>query len=122
VNHRLIITSVLGAPYRDALWEDTKKLIKFSELVLKNQISPVVINTTINLTVPANLSPKDYYKSKSSKKRVVKYYAKKSSEKVYVKKSITKKFYAKKNSKKKIVKKGKKYIQQALLIKQNLEN
>ncbi|MGC9017788.1 MAG: D-alanyl-D-alanine carboxypeptidase family protein [Caldimicrobium sp.] len=109
VNHRLVITSVLGAPYRDALWEDTKKLIKFSELVLKNQISPVVINTTVNLTVPANLSPKDYYKSKSSsKKRVAKYYAKKPSKNVFAKKSTTKKFYAKKDSKKKIVKKGKK--------------
>ena len=109
VNHRLIITSVLGAPYRDALWEDTKKLIKFSELVLKNQISPVVINTTVNLSVPANLSPKDYYKSKSSsKKRVAKYYAKKPSKNVFAKKSTTKKFYVKKDTKKKVVKKGKK--------------
>ncbi len=109
VKNRLIITSILGAPYRDSLWEDTKKLIKFSELVLENKISPVIINTAVNLSVPASLSPKDYYKSKSkiSKKGNSKYYAKNKSKKIFAKNS-TKKFYSKETSRKKIVKKSKK--------------
>lgn len=113
VNNRLIITSILGAPYRDALWEDTKKLIKFSELVLENRISPVIINTAVNLSLPASFSPKDYYnsKAKGSYKKSKKY-TKKSLKKKYVKKSFvknsSKKKYVKRSSKKKVVKKYKK--------------
>ncbi|MFN3921915.1 MAG: D-alanyl-D-alanine carboxypeptidase family protein [Caldimicrobium sp.] len=69
VKDRLVITSLLGAPYRDALWEDTKKLIKFSELVLERKVSPVIINTAINLSIPASTKPISYYKE--SRKEVL---------------------------------------------------
>lgn len=99
VKNRLIITSILGAPYRDALWEDTKKLIKFSELVLENKISPVIINTVVNLSVASSLSPKDYYKSKAKGQfKKSKLYAKKSSKKKVVK-VASKKSVAKKTKK-----------------------
>lgn len=69
VKDRLVITSLLGAPYRDSLWEDTKKLLKFSELVLERKISPVIINTAINLSIPASTKPISTYKE--SKKQAL---------------------------------------------------
>ncbi|MDM7202731.1 MAG: serine hydrolase, partial [Thermodesulfobacteriaceae bacterium] len=62
VKDRLIITSLLGAPYRDSLWEDTKKLLKFTELVLERKISPVIINTAVNLSLPVQFKPLSYYR------------------------------------------------------------
>ncbi len=110
VKNRLIITSVLGAPYRDALWEDTKKLIKFSELALENKISPVVINTAVNLNLPVSLTPKAYYKSKAKvTMKSSKLYAKKKSSKTLAKKANQTKV-AKKPLKNKVVKKQKKFL------------
>lgn len=62
VKDRLVITSLLGAPYREALWEDTKKLIRFSELVFDRKVSPVVINTAVNTALPVSMKPSAYYR------------------------------------------------------------
>lgn len=62
VKDRLVITSLLGAPYREALWEDTKKLIRFSELVFDRKVSPVVINTAVTTALPASMKPSAYYR------------------------------------------------------------
>jgi D-alanyl-D-alanine carboxypeptidase len=62
---RLIITAVLGAPDRETLWEDTKNLLKFSELVFEKKLSPVFINTAVNTSILASekfISPYYYYK------------------------------------------------------------
>lgn len=70
VKDRLIITSILGAPNRDALWEDTKKLIRFSELVLEGKASPVAINTAVNTAVPVSIKPRAYYREVQKKSQV----------------------------------------------------
>uniref|UniRef100_A0A832LVM1 D-alanyl-D-alanine carboxypeptidase n=1 Tax=Caldimicrobium thiodismutans TaxID=1653476 RepID=A0A832LVM1_9BACT len=62
VKDRLVITSLLGAPYREALWEDTKKLIRFSELVFDRKVSPVVINTAVTTALPVSMKPSAYYR------------------------------------------------------------
>ena len=62
VKDRLVITSLLGALTRDTLWEDTKKLLRFSELVLERKASPVIVNTAINLNFPVNIKPVSYYR------------------------------------------------------------
>ena len=60
---RLIITSVLGAPKRSILWADSKKLIKFSELVLENKVSPIYITTVVNNNMLASAKlPSFYYR------------------------------------------------------------
>lgn len=71
VKDRLIITSILGAPNRDALWEDTKKLIRFSELVLEGRVSPVAINTAVNTAVPVSIKPRAYYGEVQKKSQVI---------------------------------------------------
>lgn len=78
-NH-LVITTLLGVPNRESLWEETKKLIKFSQLVLAKKVSPVIINTAVNTPLWAGRKPVSYKKfnklsiSKSSvlKKKYVK--------------------------------------------------
>ncbi len=75
IKDRLVITSILGAPDRWSLWNDTKKMLKIAELVLENKISPVYINTVVNLTQPVNhiYAVKNKYKSaknKNSKTRI----------------------------------------------------
>lgn len=70
VKDRLIITSLLGAPYREALWDDTKRLIRFSEMVVERKVSPVVINTAVNTALPASIKPSAYYReSKKASQR-----------------------------------------------------
>jgi len=60
---RLIITAILGAPKRSILWLDSKKLIKFSELVLENKVSPVYITTVVNSNMLASAKlPSFYYR------------------------------------------------------------
>jgi len=60
---RLIITAVLGAPKRSILWSDSKKLIKFSELVLEDKVSPVFITTVVNSNMLASARlPSFYYR------------------------------------------------------------
>lgn len=71
VKERLIITSLLGAPNREALWEDTKKLIKFSELVLEGKVSPVAINTAVTTAVPVSIKPKAFYREVQRKNQQV---------------------------------------------------
>jgi len=90
VGNRLVITSLLGSPYREALWEDTKKLIKFSELVLQGKLSPVVINTAVNLSIPVNFTPKEIYKNHTMRNKNLKY-AKASHKKTLLAKSKTNK-------------------------------
>ncbi|MFN3505222.1 MAG: D-alanyl-D-alanine carboxypeptidase family protein [Caldimicrobium sp.] len=80
IKDRIVVTSLLGAPYRDSLWEDTKKLIKFSELVLERKTPPVIVNTAINLNLPASAKPISYYKE-SKKQSIKKTYAYNSSKK-----------------------------------------
>ncbi len=60
IKNRLIITSILGAPKRDFLWKNTKKLINFSELVLAGKTSPVFINTVVNTEVLASKNIKEF--------------------------------------------------------------
>lgn len=119
IKDRIVITSLLGAPYRDSLWEDTKKLIKLSELVLERKTPPVIVNTAINLNLPASTKPISYYRetkkisvkkniaSTKSKKRLTTL-AKKS-------KATSKTILAKKSSNKNKVQKGsmKQYTAQA---------
>ncbi|MCS7279638.1 MAG: serine hydrolase [Thermodesulfobacteriaceae bacterium] len=64
-NH-LIITSLLGVPSREGLWEETKKLLKFSQLVLEKKVSPVIINTAVNTNLWAGKKPVSYKKVKKS--------------------------------------------------------
>ncbi|MCS7149953.1 MAG: serine hydrolase [Caldimicrobium sp.] len=72
INNRLIVTSLLGAPSREVLWEDTKKLIHFSQMVLERKVSPVIINTAVNTALPASIKPSTYYKeSKRSNQKIV---------------------------------------------------
>ncbi len=54
IKDRMVITSLLGAPSREALWEDTKRMLKFAELVLDNKISPIYLNTFVDLSQPVN--------------------------------------------------------------------
>ncbi|RKX57818.1 MAG: hypothetical protein DRP29_07755, partial [Thermodesulfobacteriota bacterium] len=63
-NNRLIITSILGDPERDYLWEDTKKLVEFSKLVLSNKLSPVLIKTSVNTAILASKKFKYYVNGK----------------------------------------------------------
>ena len=58
---RLIITAILGAPKRSILWRDSKKLIKFSELVLENKVSPVFITTVVNTNMLASSKFSEFY-------------------------------------------------------------
>jgi len=118
VKNRLVITSLLGSPYRDALWEDTKKLIKFSELVLEKKASPVVINTAVNLSLPASVTPKEYYKSHSKVSRKGTILAKKSSQKMVAKRS-TQKSFAKASSKAQYAKHSSGSATKKLLAKKN---
>ncbi len=113
IKDRLVITSLLGAPYRDALWEDTKRLLNFAELVLEKKTSPLIINTTVNLSVPASLKPSSYYKSSKGASSGKKYVGKKVSKKTYVSKhTSSKKRVVVKNSgvKSKIAKKKTKRV------------
>lgn len=71
VKDRLVITSLLGAPNRESLWEDTKKLIRFSELVLEGKVSPVAINTAVNTAVPVSIKPRAYYRDVQKKSQVL---------------------------------------------------
>lgn len=71
VKDRLVITSILGAPNRESLWEDTKKLIRFSELVLEGKVSPVAINTAVNTAVPVSIKPKAYYREVQKRNHLV---------------------------------------------------
>jgi D-alanyl-D-alanine carboxypeptidase (penicillin-binding protein 5/6) len=54
IKDRLVITSILGAPNRESLWQDTKRMLKIAELVLGNKINPVYVNTVVNLSQPVN--------------------------------------------------------------------
>jgi D-alanyl-D-alanine carboxypeptidase (penicillin-binding protein 5/6) len=54
IKDRLVITSILGAPNRESLWQDTKRMLKIAELVLENKINPVYVNTVVNLSQPVN--------------------------------------------------------------------
>ncbi len=63
-NNRLVITSILGAPTRESLWEETKKLLKFSQLVLEKKVTPVIINTAINTHLWAGKKTVSYKKIK----------------------------------------------------------
>ena len=60
IKNRLIITSILGAPKRDFLWKNTKKLINFSELVLAGKTTPVFINTVVNTEILASKNIKEF--------------------------------------------------------------
>lgn len=101
VKDRLIITSLLGAPHREALWEDTKKLLKFSELVLERKLSPVVINTAVNIAIPASVKPSTYYKEAKKLKRKLSITKVKTP---VTKRSSTKKYLSQRFSSKKITK------------------
>lgn len=73
INDRLVITSVLGSPNRDSLWEDSKNLISFSKLVLMHYTTPVYITTVVNNSVLVNKTfkksrAKTYKKYKKRKK------------------------------------------------------
>ena len=75
VKDRLVITSILGAPNRESLWQDTKKMLKIAELVLENKINPVYVNTVVNLSQPVNhvyhvYTVKNKIKSTNHEKRV----------------------------------------------------
>ncbi len=107
VDGHLIITSLLGAPNRGSLWEDTKKLLNFSKLVLTGKTSPIVINTVVNLSIPANFK-RDIYKNKHVMKKS-KILANKKQNKSYLSKSkqIKKKIYTKNNLKNEVITKTK---------------
>ncbi|MFN3567291.1 MAG: D-alanyl-D-alanine carboxypeptidase family protein [Caldimicrobium sp.] len=110
VKDRIVITSLLGAPNRDSLWEDTKKLIIFSELVLESKTPPVIINTAVNLNLPASAKPITYYREsmKMSNKKNLAYTKSKKKQATLVKKGRTtsKIFIAKKPSNKNRINKG----------------
>lgn len=44
---RLLIISLLGVPNREALWNDSKNLIKFANLVLDGKAKPVYFTTVV---------------------------------------------------------------------------
>lgn len=44
---RLLIISLLGVPNREALWNDSKNLIKFANLVLDGKTKPVYFTTVV---------------------------------------------------------------------------
>lgn len=100
IKERLIITSLLGAPHRNALWEDTKKLLNFAELVFEKKTSPLIINTTVNLSVPAGLKPSSFYKSTKKINSQKKLWASPSKKKTYLSKSSKNKKLLAQNSKK----------------------
>jgi D-alanyl-D-alanine carboxypeptidase (penicillin-binding protein 5/6) len=72
VKNRLVITSILGAPNRESLWQDTKRMLKIAELVLENKINPVYVNTVVNLSQPVNhiYTVKNKIKSAKHEKKV----------------------------------------------------
>jgi len=84
IKDRLVITSILGAPNRESLWQDTKKMLKIAELVLENKINPVYINTVVNLSQPVNHVYTVKNKIKSAK------YKKKGNKKLIAKSAIGK--------------------------------
>jgi D-alanyl-D-alanine carboxypeptidase len=101
IKDRLVITSLLGAPYRDALWEDTKRLLNFAELVFTKKTSPLIINTTVNLSIPVNFKPKSLYKSSKKVETKKKLLARQSKNKTYLSKSTkNKKLLAQQSNKK----------------------
>lgn len=72
IKDRLVITSILGAPNRESLWQDTKRMLKIAELVLENKINPVYVNTVVNLSQPVNhvYTVKNKIKSTKQEKKV----------------------------------------------------
>jgi D-alanyl-D-alanine carboxypeptidase len=72
IKDRLVITSILGAPNRESLWQDTKRMLKIAELVLENKINPVYVNTVVNLSQPVNhvYTVKNKIKSTKHEKKV----------------------------------------------------
>jgi D-alanyl-D-alanine carboxypeptidase len=102
IKDRLIITSVLGAPKRDILWKDSKKLIKFSELVLENKVTPVFITTVVNTNILVSKKFRSYYLKKRRKylrkKRYRRRYRRHKRHYKYVKKYKHRKSYIKKTS------------------------
>lgn len=92
INDRLVITSILGSPNRESLWQDSKNLITLAELVLAQKISPIYITTVVNSSILVDRKfktphSKIYKKSKLgyNKKHSKKYVKKKSSKKLLVK-------------------------------------
>ncbi|BAU23789.1 hypothetical protein THC_1424 [Caldimicrobium thiodismutans] len=102
IKDRLVITSLLGAPYRDALWEDTKRLLNFAELVFAKKASPLIINTTVNLSIPVNFKPNSLYKSSKKVETKKKLLARQSKNKTYLSKSTKNKKLLAQQSHKKI--------------------
>lgn len=102
IKDRLVITSLLGAPYRDALWEDTKRLLNFAELFFTKKTSPLIINTTVNLSIPVNFKPKSLYKSSKKVETKKKLLARQSKNKTYLSKSTKNKKLLAQQSKKRI--------------------
>jgi D-alanyl-D-alanine carboxypeptidase len=119
VEDKLIITSVLGSPNRESLWQDSKNLINFAKLVLEHKISPVYITTVVNTSVLVNENFKKpqsriYRKAKSGYN---KYAKKKGSKKMIAKKMGSKRMLTKKGSKKMFVKSKKSSIAKNIRIK-----
>lgn len=121
---RLLIVSLLGAPNREALWNDSKNLIKFASLVLDGKAQPVYFTTVVyshlltsdrlgspykklaNKTKLSNKvkANKNLAKSKTSYKKVAKVSSSKS-------KTVTVK--NKKTTKTKVIAKSKKTVKRA---------
>ena len=80
---RLIITAILGAPKRSILWRDSKKLIKFSELVLKNKVSPVFITTVVNTNMLASSKFSEFYYRRYYRRRYYRRYYRKHHRRYY---------------------------------------
>uniref|UniRef100_A0A7V5XHC0 D-alanyl-D-alanine carboxypeptidase n=1 Tax=Thermodesulfobacterium geofontis TaxID=1295609 RepID=A0A7V5XHC0_9BACT len=97
VEDKLIITSVLGSPNRESLWQDSKNLINFAKMVLDHKISPIYITTVVNTGVLVNRNFKNSQSKiyKKSKSGYNKYTKKKGSKKMLVKKKGSKKVLVK---------------------------